>query len=114
MKINKYLNKSTTTIFSAPLNRRTVDEFLILFSCQETCKVSGVIRSPLTSPVSFELCSPSSFLSPLVLFLWHGGGQCYDVLRLLQRGHVNHAATEGERTLDRFTTQERAERATLE
>lgn len=37
--------------------------------------------------------------SPYVLFVWYLRAQCDDVLSLLHRGHVNHAATEGEGTL---------------
>lgn len=63
--------------------------------------------SPLSS--DFTVCLPCSF-SPGELFVRHHGGQCDDVLGLLHRGHVNHAATEGERTLIRET---RAEGGTL-
>lgn len=34
-----------------------------------------------------------------MLFVWYLGAQCDDALSLLHRGHVNHAATEGEGTL---------------
>lgn len=44
--------------------------------------------------------------SGCTLFVWYLGAQCDDVLSLLHRGHVNHAATEGEGTLIRETRAE--------
>ena len=58
------------------------------------------------------VCGSSRFgpIPSLVLFLRHRAGEGCDVLRLLQRGHVDHAAAEGERTLNRLATGPRAER----
>lgn len=49
-----------------------------------------------------------------MLFLRHHDGERYDVLCLLHRGHVNHASAEGECTLNRFTTEAKAEREILD
>lgn len=48
----------------------------------------------------FHRAAPGSSLG-VGQFLRHHNRQRYDVLRLLHRGHVNHAAAEGERTLRR-------------
>lgn len=94
---------------------------MFTFSKCDVChKVSTRFHVPLTSPfrvlfcVLFVLRGSSGLPSPVVLFVWHHNRQRNDVLCLLHRGHVNHAATEGESTLSRFTTDTRAERETLD
>lgn len=68
-------------------------------------KLATLFQFLLTFPVRVQLCGSSCFFSPVMLFIWHLDGERYDVLCLLHRGHVNHAAAEGERTLNRFTTE---------
>lgn len=63
------------------------------------CKVSEVLILSVRIPV---FC-PASDLRPFRLFLRHRRSEGQDVLSLLQRGQVNHAAAEGERTLRRNT-----------
>lgn len=65
----------------------------------EACNISSVLR-PLLS--GFSCVCSSSFFSRVALFLWHHDGERQDVLRLLHRGHVNHASAEGERALRSF------------
>lgn len=60
---------------------------------------SQCFHSPLTSDFRVYSHGSSIFFSLVVLFFWHHKRQGNDVLCLLHRGHVNHAATEGESTL---------------
>lgn len=71
-------------------------------------KLHKHFQPPLTSPPprkDFVVWLLQVLLKPLVLFLWHHNGESYDVLRLLHRGHVNHAAAEGERALSKGSQQ---------
>lgn len=64
------------------------------------CKVCEVLNLSVRFQIPVS-CPGSDLMWSFRLFLRHRRREGQDVLSLLQRGQVNHAAAEGERTLER-------------